>query len=129
MNVAWTNIKLMIEHACNLFVPRVKVRSKPQPQWFNASIRHLLNRTHTLRRKYRSHPTNANHNKLHIAETQLESTICTAKDNYLQNLVSTFHSKQSKLYHHLKSLSQNKFRPQFINKDNVFVTNPMEIAK
>ena len=37
VNVAWTNMKLMIEHARNLFVPRVKARSKPQPQWFNAS--------------------------------------------------------------------------------------------
>lgn len=129
VDFAWSHFKLMIESACSQFVPKVRKRNKMQPQWFNSSIRHDLNRIHTYRRRYRLKPSNTNLSKLQNAEHELETKICSAKDDYLQNVVCNFQSQPQKLYHYLKSLSQSKFKPNFFTQGNDTLCNPMEIAE
>ena len=129
VDFSWSHFKLMIESACNQFVPKVRKRNKMQPQWFNSSIRQDLNRIHTYRRRYCLKPSSTNLSNLQNAEHELETKIRFAKDDYLQNLVCIFQSQPRKLYHHLKSLSHSKFKPNFFTQGNDTLYNPMEIAE
>ena len=47
----WSSIKLIIQQAMDLFIPKVKLRSHQFPKWFTPDIRHHLNCLPTLRRK------------------------------------------------------------------------------
>ena len=64
VNHVWSSIKLIIEQAMDLFIPKVKLHSHHFPKWFTPDIRHHLNYLRTLRRKCRTHPTAHNMSKL-----------------------------------------------------------------
>ena len=53
----WSSIKLIIQLAMDLFIPKVKLHSHQFPKWFTPDIRHNLNCLRTLHRKCRTHPT------------------------------------------------------------------------
>ena len=75
----WSNLKHLVLQARDLFVPKFKIPKKPHPKWFDSVVRHQLNCTRTLRKKSRLRPTVTNHLKLLVAETELQSTMLTAK--------------------------------------------------
>ena len=75
----WYFIKLIIQHAMDLFLPKVKLHSHQFPKWFTPDIRHHLNCLRTLRRKYRTHPTAHNLSKLLLLESNLDGDISSAK--------------------------------------------------
>lgn len=53
----WDYIKTAILKGSNLFIPKISLKPRKQPVWFNSVIRHKLHCIHTLRRKHTKHPT------------------------------------------------------------------------
>ena len=126
---AWSILKQMLTDGCDQFIPKFKVPLKPTPRWFNSNIRHLLNRTHTLRRIHKKKPTSNNYKKLLHMETCLQASIEASRDEYLQRIVSLFQATPKKLYEHLKQLSNSKFKPQFIVNNNTAVHDRRQMAE
>ena len=53
----WKHIRNLIYSAHQLFVPVVRVPRSPSPKWFNEDIRHMIKKSHSLRRRYKCKPT------------------------------------------------------------------------
>ena len=81
----------------------------------------MLNKVHSLRRRLKRHPTRMLQGKLTHLENDLQSTIQSAKEHYLSQLVSMFGSNPSKLYSYLNNLSKSKFESPFIQHDNEII--------
>ena len=81
----WSFIKNTILEAMNLFIPKLKVKAKVHPKWFNSEIRHIKC-LRTLRRKCSLHPTVNNQSKLHSLEFQLTDLITSAKLRFENHL-------------------------------------------
>ena len=47
---SWSELKTIIASSCLCSVPRVSIPTRSSPKWFNASIRHQLNKASSLRR-------------------------------------------------------------------------------
>ena len=77
----WSSIKLIIQQAMDLFIPKVKLRSHQFPKWFTPDIRHRLNCLRTLRRKCRTHPTAHNLSKLLLLESNLDADISSVNQD------------------------------------------------
>ena len=82
----WSFIKNTILEAMNLFIPKVKVKAKVHPKWFNSEIRRTIKCLRTLRRKCSLHPTVNNQSKLHSLEFQLTDLITSAKLRFENHL-------------------------------------------
>jgi len=50
--------------AIELFVPKVRIRTRRYPKWFTSQLIHEANCLHTLRKKYNHSPTDHNLNRL-----------------------------------------------------------------
>ena len=117
----WSDLKDAIARSTLNCIPKVVIPTKQTPPWFNASVRHMLNKVHTLRRRLRRHPTHMLEGKLTHMENDLQSIIQSAKEHYLSHLVSMFGSNPSKLYSYLTNLSKSKFESPFIQHDNEII--------
>ena len=60
----WSILKHHINHAIDIFVPKIKLHSSHHPKWFNFHIRHYINCHHMLHRKTKNHFSESNFNKL-----------------------------------------------------------------
>ena len=129
VNSIWSLIKEEISTACHLFVPVTWIPKSPFPRWFNAEIRHLINKSHTVRRRLKLRPTNHLRLKLQTLESSLRSLIQASKLKYEQSLISAFSSYPSKLYRHLKSLSNPKSSSYPIIHESKTITNPLIKAR
>ena len=92
------------ESYLQLYRPLVtKVLHKPNshPVWFTPEIKHKLNQIHSLRRKYRAHPSPNNASKLSTAEAHLQSIMTSAKLSYETSLVTS--SNSNKIYKYITS--------------------------
>ena len=123
----WDNIHQTILN-CNRFIPKVSLPSKPTPRWFDPSIRHTLNKAHTLRRKIKRNTTPYSIAKLEVLESTLKEMILRAKDSYLSNLAVEFRSNLKKLYRHLADISSSKYSQYPLTQDGVAVNDPLEKA-
>ena len=83
----WSFIKLIIQHAMDLFLHKVKLRSHQFPKWFTPDIRHHLNCLRTLHTKCRTHPTSHNLSKLLLLESNLDGNISSTKSRYETDLI------------------------------------------
>ena len=52
---SWSALRDAIILSTSIFVPSASISSKDSPCWFNASIRHQLNKVHSLRRSIKRH--------------------------------------------------------------------------
>ena len=68
----WSMIKSVLYHAMCLYIPKSRLRSRQDPQWFDPSIRHQINCLNTLRRKSKSHPSPFRSSKIELLENQLQ---------------------------------------------------------
>ena len=86
--------------AMHLYIPKVHLKSRNSPKWFDSEIRHHLNCPHTLRRKYNSHPTPHQLSKLKFSEETLQKKMVSAKSEYEANLLKSFlpNNKTSMIY-------------------------------
>lgn len=69
----WFILKDVILTSINLFVPRVKIKYRNQPKWFNSEIRHTMKCIHSHRKRYSLHPTVHNLQKLKSLEEKLDT--------------------------------------------------------
>ena len=120
--------KLLIIQARELYVPKFKIPNKLHPKWFDSSVRHQLNCTRTLRKKYRTRPSNINLLKLLFAERELQSLILTAKDIYMTKITSEFSRNPRQLYNHLHLLTSSKSRPEFFLVNDTPIYDDQQIV-
>ena len=121
---SWSALRDAITLSTSIFVPSATIPSKVSPRWFNASVRHQLNKVRSLRRRIKRHPTQMLRARLMHMERDLQSLIQSTKENYLMQLVTTFKSNPRKLYTYLNNLSESKFKPHFIYHNNVTIHDP-----
>ena len=113
----WQFIKQSIHNGMNLFIPKVKIRSKVQPKWFNPGIRHSLNCLHTLRKKCYLHPTAANLSKLQSLEHEVKNLMSNAKLQFEQNLA--LHNCPSAIFRYMKNLTSSSSVPTIVFLDSL----------
>lgn len=56
VDAAWSLLRDTITNATNRYIPKVCIRSHQRPKWFTSDVQHLLNKTSSLRRRFRSSP-------------------------------------------------------------------------
>ena len=83
---AWSILKYAILTAMHIYIPKVRVKPKHHPKWFNSEIRHAINCLRTLRKKYSLNPTPRNISKLHSLESHLHQLMSAAKLLFERNL-------------------------------------------
>ena len=114
----------------DLHLPITLIPKSPFPRWFNAEIRHFMNKSRTVRRRLKLSPTNHLLLKLQTLESSLRSLVqASSKLNYEQSLISTFSSCPGKLYRHHKSLSNPKSTSYPIIHKSKTVINPLFKAR
>ena len=101
-NNAWSFLKDSLLYACDLYIPTCSLHSNKYPPWFNADIKHLLNKIHTLRRRLKKKTTQQKTANLNSMELTLQCLIAMSKDLYISNLINSFSHKPRKLYQFLK---------------------------
>ena len=118
----WSEIKLLILQARDIYVPKFKIPNKLHPKWFDSVVRHQLNCTRTIRKKHQNRPGTLNYLKLLLAESELKTSIQAAKVNYMTKITCELSSSPRRLYNDLRSLTSNTSRPEFflINDNPVY---------
>ena len=125
----WSSIKLIIQQAMDLFLPKVKLCSHQFPKWFTPDIRHRLNCLRTLRRKYRTHPTVHNLSKLLLLESNLDGDISSAKSRYETDLILDFaNSNCNKIFKYIRGISGHSSIPPSVKLCSAFATSDLDKA-
>jgi len=116
---SWSALWDAITLSTSIFVPSAIIfhQNKASPCWFNASIRHQLNKVDSLCRCIKRHSTQMLRTRLMQMERDLQSLIQSAKENYLMQLVTTFRRN-------LYNLSESKFEPHFIYYNSMMIPTP-----
>ncbi len=104
----WKYIKTAILESCNRFIPKLRIPSTLSPRWFNADVRHKLNKVRTLRRRLKSKPTPQLATKLSRTEDLLAVQMQRTKEKFILELTSTFTAQPKRLYSYISSLSSTK---------------------
>ena len=112
----WQFIKQSILNGMNLLIPKVKIRSKVQPKWFNPGIQHSLNYLRTPRKKCYLHPTAANLSKLKSLERKVKNLMSNAKLQFEQNLAS--HNCPTTIFRYMKNLTSSSSVPTIVFLDS-----------
>ena len=125
----WSSIKLIIQQAMDLFIPKVKLRSHQFPKWFTPDIRHHLNCLPTLRRKCITHPTAHNLSKLLLLESNLDADISSAKSRYETDLIFEFaNSNCNKMFKYIRGISGHSSIPPSVELCSAFATSDLDKA-
>ena len=125
----WSSIKLIIQQAMDLFIPKVKLRSHQFPKWFTPDIRHRLNCLRTLRRKCITHPTAHNLSKLLLLESNLDADISSAKLRYETDLIFKFtNSNCNKIFKYIRGISGHSSIPLSVELCSAFATSDLDKA-
>ena len=128
VNTLCNNLRDLMFMVCNSTVPHISISKSHQPKWFNAQIRHLLNKVHTLRRVAKKHPSTANSTKLAKQESSLQSLMESTKRQYVLNYIKTHHSNPRKIFNHLRQLSNDSQIPQALHHEQTLYSSPSGIA-
>ena len=119
IELIWSNLKELILYSISLHTPQHQARFHLSPAWFNSSVRHQLNKTHSYRKKCKQNPSSQNSLNLSSAETRLQEEMAAAKVNFENNLVSNFaFSNDSKIYRYIRSLSGHVSLPDIMYWDS-----------
>ena len=114
----WNIIKSVILSSIYQYIQKYRLKSHKSPRWFTSEIRHLLNCLRSLRKKYKTHPTQNNFNHLKSAESHLQQKILNAKTDYEQALVNNCSSNTSKLFQYINSITCSKSIPLTMHYDS-----------
>ena len=114
----------------HLYIPKVHLKSRNSPKWFDSEIRHHLNCLHTLRRKYNSHPTPHQLSKLKFSEEMLQKKMVWAKSEYEANLLKSFlpNNKTSMIYKYISSITGCNAIPPTVYFDSCSASSDMDKA-
>ena len=99
-----------------LYIPKVRLRCRQGPKWFDSNIRHRLNCLHTLRRKYNSHPTLHTLLKIKLLEEHLQTEVSSAKSAFESNLLKSLQSNDcTKVYSYIRSVTGQNTIPRCLH--------------
>lgn len=116
VDVAWTLLRDTITNATNLYIPKVHIRSNQRPKWFTPDVQHLLNKTRSLRKKYRSSPSPSLKLKLDSSESLLQELMAQAKSTYESNLVKNFaFCSDYKIFSYISNITSHKSIPPSVH--------------
>ena len=94
----WFFIKSVIYQAMSLYIPKMMVKRRQDPVWFNSEIRHHLKHLRTMKRRFRFHATPPLESKIHQLDDFLQQKLILAKSNYETRLIETYQSSNSSLF-------------------------------
>ena len=125
----WFTIKSVIYDAMLLYIPKVRLKSRQSPKWFDSHIRHLLNCLRTLRRKYNAHPTPHLLLKINSLEERLQTQISSAKSAFESHLLMSLQSNDStKFFSYIRSVSGQNAIPHSLHFNNISVDSDQDKA-
>ena len=125
----WAMIKRAILKAMNLYIPKVRVKARKYPIWFNSSIRHHLNCLRTLRKRYKTHPTDQILSKLKSSEKALQEKILSAKTSYEANVIcSSAGGNTSLIYRYINTITDHSIIPSIMKSETSTATYDHEKA-
>ena len=130
IKIAWNELRSIIQHAIQLFTPKIRLYSHQFLKWFTPEIRHQVTVLRTLRSRCKTRPTTLQLSKLRIAEVQLSTDIHLAKQKLEENLVDDLATNSScQVYKFLRSLSKSNCLPTVIRDPNTSYTGSDEPSK
>ena len=104
----------------NLFIPKIKKKTKRYPRWFNSTIRHQLNCLHSLKRKNRSNPTEHKLSKIKSCEEKLQKEMVSARECHEENLIKSASSGNTSLiFKHIRSITGRNVIPTMVTYGNL----------
>ena len=128
VDAIWLSLRSIILEAINHFIPKVVLRRSPFPKWYTRDIRHLIKRTHTLRRKCRQHPTPYLIDKLSRLEQDLGNQMSSAKIVFESNLVSKHSSNRSAIFRYISSVTNQRSLAPIMQLHSVSTSSDQEKA-
>ena len=103
----WAILKNHILTGMNLFIPKVKIRTRQFPVWFTSHLRHLTKCLRTLQRKFTKQPSSNNFQKLVKAQCTFQDASKAAKSEYERNLIQGFTaSRDPRIYRYIKQFTK-----------------------
>lgn len=125
----WSSLKSIIISVSNLYIPKIRIHSHQRPKWFTQDIQHHLNQVHSLRKKFRSHPTTANKTRLDSSEKLLQQKMILAKTTFEENLVNKFtFNKDYHIFKYINYIISHKHLPTTIHLNSTFATSDSDKA-
>ena len=112
---AWSILKYAILTAMHIYIPKVRVKPKHHPKWFNSEIRHAINCLRTLRKKYSLNPTPRNLSKLHSLGSHLHQLMSAAKLLFERNLSM---QGSANIFKYLSQLTSSGIIPPVVSLDS-----------
>ena len=107
----WFTIKSFIFEAMCLFIPKVRLKRRSQPKWFNSDIRHHLNCLRTMKRRFRLCPSVHYSNKIKMLETSLQNEITQARVTFESNLLESSQCyRSSAVFRYIRSFTKQNVR-------------------
>lgn len=129
IETVWLVFYDIVKYAMNIFIPKVRLRSHQRPKWINAGLKHELNCVNSLRRKYLSHPSLANLQKLRTNEQLVQNSMLKAKASYETNLIEHFQTgNSSRVYQYIRRLSNNSSIPATMFLDSTSASSDKDKA-
>ena len=99
-----------------LFIPKIRLRSRQDPIWFNPSIHHQINCLKTLRRKFRSQPSPQRAARIEFLELQLQQCLSSAKSEFESQLLLSMHQNGiSKVFRYVRSITGQNNIPNTVH--------------
>ena len=125
----WFFIKSVIYQAMSLYIPKMLLKRRQDPVWFNSEKRHHLKRLRTMKRRFRFHATPPLKSKIHQLDDFLQQKLILAKSNYETRLIETYQSSNSsKIFSYIRSLSTQNMLPSTLYLENILATTDFEKA-
>ena len=114
----------------SLFVPKILVKHRNGPKWFDSDIRHHLKCLRTLRRKFRSQPTPQRKRKIHVMENLLQEKLSLAKATYENKLIESHNilSNSPAVFSYILSVSKQNSLPSTVNLDDTLASSDVDKA-
>ena len=126
----WQLLKSSITTAISLFTPTFKHPKCNHPCWFTSDIHHQINCIRTLKRRCRTTDSPALSDRLVTMEAHLQEDILTSKSDFEAKLVYDFsHSKSSKIFSYIKSISKQDSFPPTMSLENMVASTDQSKAE
>ena len=95
---AWIHLKHILSIGYSRYIPKVKISSHHPPKWFNSDIRHLLNRVHSLRRRFKRSPTPQLSERLSSLEQSLQDLMTSTRIQFEASLFSDYSNNRKSIH-------------------------------
>ncbi len=127
VEAVWAVIRGNVVSAMELFIPKVRLRSRQFPRWYNKDLRHQQKCLESLRKRCERSPTLTSHCKLSEADLAFRSHAERVKSSYESGLISTLATGQSKaIYQYIRELRGGSAIPPTLFMGSLSATSGSE---